>query len=422
VRQDRESWTLRVQGGLELRDPSGLVQKLGYRSVEALYLALARSESGSLSRQELGEHLWPSHSLEQRQVNLRQALRQLRKALGDEAVRSNRSNCSLAPEFKPWILDDADDLAPLRGRVSAGEALGHLVEWFSGRDVKQMLDVLRVDPGLSLSIPHTHLLEAIDRAGPQVRASDPAILWFDFWKGHATMIDGRLNDAIPYLRNAANRAAVANDWDLLREASRWLGFCEILTGRPEYALELAERAECVSKDRSYHGRYQLQELRGTSLLHTGRDKEALHVLLAIQDLPDVSPVAFGVLEMRRAFYLAICGKHEEALRVARVSLDSTADSRAPNLLYTLTKGCVEATTEPDKAIATLTDLITTSKVMRCHHIEIYACEALALAHHSKGERSDVKQMLTTSRRRRSNLGFRYTRWDQQRLQPLVRNS
>jgi TolB-like protein/DNA-binding SARP family transcriptional activator len=112
---DRRPLTLKLLGGLELRGAGGEVVSLRTRKCGLLLAYLAVAPGRSHSRDQLAGLLWGDRQDEQARGSLRNALSDLRKALGDEAFAVDRDSVSLHPGR---LSTDYDRLS----RAAQGEA------------------------------------------------------------------------------------------------------------------------------------------------------------------------------------------------------------------------------------------------------------------------------------------------------------
>jgi TolB-like protein/Flp pilus assembly protein TadD len=97
VPNGRRQLTLQLLGGLDLRDADGGVVSLRTRKCGLLLAYLAVAPGRAYSRDQLAGLLWGDRQDEQARGSLRNALSDLRKALGDEALAVDRDAVSLQP-------------------------------------------------------------------------------------------------------------------------------------------------------------------------------------------------------------------------------------------------------------------------------------------------------------------------------------
>ncbi len=101
---NQRPWVIRQDRGLQIFNGEGKRVEFAYKKVEELPFALATANNKSLNREALAVRLWPEACLDTAKQNLRQCLYQLRKAVGEEAVQSSRTECSLTSGF-PVLVD-----------------------------------------------------------------------------------------------------------------------------------------------------------------------------------------------------------------------------------------------------------------------------------------------------------------------------
>jgi TolB-like protein/DNA-binding SARP family transcriptional activator/tetratricopeptide (TPR) repeat protein len=94
---ERRQLTLQLLGGLELRDAGGIALSLRTRKCALLLAYLAVAPGRAHPRDQLAGLLWGDRQDEQARGSLRNALSDLRKALGDEAFAVDRDAVSLQP-------------------------------------------------------------------------------------------------------------------------------------------------------------------------------------------------------------------------------------------------------------------------------------------------------------------------------------
>jgi len=117
----------------ELTGPDGPVD-LPSKKLAALLAYLVCTAPAPQAREKLATLLWGSHFEAQARQNLRQALFQLRRVLGPDAVRSEGENVRLAPD----VIDcDAARMEALIGEGSRG-SLGRAVELYKDRFLAEM--------------------------------------------------------------------------------------------------------------------------------------------------------------------------------------------------------------------------------------------------------------------------------------------
>src|SRR5579862_1053895 len=97
-------WTIRTNDGILLLCPHGKPVPLAYRKVGELLVTLLRSPGRASPRADLGAQLWPSSGAALQATNLRQAIKNLRGAIGADNVIADRYECAIAETF-PCLID-----------------------------------------------------------------------------------------------------------------------------------------------------------------------------------------------------------------------------------------------------------------------------------------------------------------------------
>src|SRR5579862_3762850 len=118
------TWQLFLYGDFRLFDGSGERVPLPTSKVEGLLAVLAAHRRFGIDRDEAAEILWPGRPLETQRANLRQALSQLRKAIGAASIDSSRTHLRLVDQ-----LQLACDLDLPDKRRSDAFMPGHEGEW-----------------------------------------------------------------------------------------------------------------------------------------------------------------------------------------------------------------------------------------------------------------------------------------------------
>lgn len=136
--------TIRVLGGLELRNASG--DAIGFKSKKGrLLLAYLAVPKGIIrTREQLASFLWSDRQEEQARSSLRTALSTIRQAIGEDALIVEGQSVSLRPDYI------VTDYAQLRTLVDESRTVEKLEDFYSGeflagfeQDGEQFIDWLR---------------------------------------------------------------------------------------------------------------------------------------------------------------------------------------------------------------------------------------------------------------------------------------
>ena len=127
-------FSLRVLGGLELRDRSGRSIELRTRKSRLLLAFLAVPAGQARRREQLATLLWSDRQDEQARSSLRTALSDIRRAVGNDALLVDRDTVLLRPDF---LMTDYEQLrqAASEETGSVGEPAGvYPGEFLAGHD------------------------------------------------------------------------------------------------------------------------------------------------------------------------------------------------------------------------------------------------------------------------------------------------
>jgi tetratricopeptide (TPR) repeat protein len=406
-------WTLSVEEETALRSAEGQLIKLPYRKVGELLLAIAQSGPQGKSRQLLAEQLWPSADLKARAASFRQALSHLRRAVGEDWILCGRASCRLSGNIS-LRLHEESSITPSE---NPSLAFSNLVSWLAQNEPERFFDVMSTCLDLALGLPAPQLTRLVNLAASKLGRSSANRYWAMFWRAHALMEVSGINEVRPLLQQATNYGFAAKDNLLMREATYLWSACEILSGCPEKAIDLVDRTETAIRSSTASKTYRMRDIRGTALLHMGRNSEALEVLENASDCAGASTLDHANHEALLALYHATSGNFKSALQTneypARIARETGA--LGMQAITGLTYAYVEVTDQPERAIQTLTRLIAFCRSHDVAHIALYAQEALAVAYRNLALEGEARSAYHVAAGARRSLGFHVTRWDRSRL-------
>jgi len=411
-------WTLRCDEPFELRNPEGQTVELPYKKVEELLIALARSATLQPSRDHLAQELWPKAASEARLASLRQALRHLRRGIGDANVVSDRIRCGLSPDFRLSLNVAA---APSAKSESIMQAFTMLVRWTAINNPAQMLELLRSSGDLCGGLPSEDLLGAIRIARKRLPLNHPLVGWATFWMGCASLSTD-LPKAVQGLKLAREHGATSGDFLLVASATFWEGTAHILQGRTEAGMRLADWGQSVveSRDGGRHLR-AMESLRAHALLHQGQANEALARLEGLSGAAAQSDLQLAADEALRALYLATLGKLTAAREVLREPQRLQAETQHGRIgsVCRLTVGILEAAERPKQAPRILESTANALGDTDQVHLDLYAREALSLALWRNQEKGQALAQIKRCRTMRSRLKMAITGWDRVLLREVA---
>jgi tetratricopeptide (TPR) repeat protein len=417
-------WVLNLDKGYVRCGESTDVEKLEYRKVGELLLALAESKSNGASRQQLGEQLWPSGAHAARATNLRQALRHLRRIIGEELITTS-AFCRLASATEVFLDNGDGSCSRAEPEASTGlkpvHAFGALVEVLSLSDPDRFLQLITTCPDMEQCLPHTLMSRALEQAAPGVSPNHPNLPWLTYWRSNVTIGPLGIRRAYPLLKRSTTLAYKYTDPLLVRETTYDLAASEILLGRPEVALRQIDEAEAFIRNSSAARSHRMQDLRGSALMHMGRNEEALEFLDHASEDTAGGAFDFAWHYALRALYTANTGDFELAARLNEAPARFGRESGAAQILGVsgLTSVILEAATDPRRAIHTATELVGFSRKHKIDNIALYAQETLADAYVAVQYFGEAKSTFESTKAMRQGLGYSYTHWDRRRLRRIA---
>ncbi len=339
-----KAWELHLFGAFQLLDPNGEPVRLQTRKVEGLLGLIAMNRSLGVSRDELCEILWPDRPLEVQRASLRQALTQLRRSLGNEAVESSRSHCRIAhgfplrcdydePElrtgdgFMPghegdWFDEMRFDGLEIEDEGAQQTVVGSFTQtlnWFAVNDPRGLFSLLRARSSLTRGIAPADMLRMLDKAGARVESQG----WVAYWRGCS---EDDLYHCAALLENALKHARVNEDWELATEVCLELGKVYSRTGRIEDVKRIVAMADALATDkRAPVAKMNAIRLRGTVLMHWGDQRRGLGLLERSESFID-DPIDASLVQAVRAFYTASAGLDDQASKVLEQPLASSKET------------------------------------------------------------------------------------------------
>src|SRR5579862_1412687 len=180
------AWRLRLYGGFCLRNPRGEEVRLADRKVEGLLAILTLFRERGIERRVAADLLWPDKGADNL-TNLRQAILNLRRAIGADAIESSRNHCRLSASFPltgdfergasregvflpehegAWFDEVRMGRNPsTTGPQSAVDHFYQTLKWFSENDRRGMHSLLASRTSLTRGIACNDLLQLL-QAGP----------------------------------------------------------------------------------------------------------------------------------------------------------------------------------------------------------------------------------------------------------------
>ncbi len=412
-------WLIREDQGLRIDGPAGVEIRFPYKKVDELLLVLALA-GDCLERDGVAEKLWPNRSVAERRTNLRQALSQLRKTIGEENLVADRFLCGLRPGF-PIRVDDGLKRSRLRS-IAVPESHDSPVAgfektliWLSKEDPAQMLKIMRASHDLLAAISNG-IMSSILARGEGALKHDPSLVgWVLYWQSNLVF-------------NASQRKRIANkalrwavqegDKELVVSCISSLVSAQMTSGQTEEALGSIQAARNFVGIRNSPLASKLDSLRGVVLLHAGQAKAGL-------DLLQPSPGSNALLESTtslalKALYLADSGEGIKALEVMEYPRRIAEESGHFNgaMLCDLALATAVSQDDPELALELFDRVISRSSLDS--RLDLIAREAAGAIHFRLGSRKEAANLIGGAAKVRHQLGYVFTAWDRLRLQQIPR--
>jgi len=418
-----DCWKLIQEDGFVLVSPDGSIVKLPYKKLHELLLLLAGNGESYATREEIACTLWPEASARKQELNVRQAIFQLKSALGPEAVQVGAAGIKLASSFRIQSEKPVEQDNDLPSHIQPVKAFQSMLAWMAEWDPLQMLDLMRSNIEISLGAPPDQLRHLLNTAIPRLKIGHELQGWIPFWRGQTRLMSEDIASARHLFKSSADEGLNSGDYKLFSASILWLGSSEILLTRLDSAKRIAQQGQqkvlCLSDPSAGT---PIKHLLGTIMIHQGHLEDGLRVLEEASDDSDGGILGRAINQGLRGLYLACAGKPSAArLLLEKPSLvaNESGHFRLQSICE-LARGHIALSERSgEQALHAVKHLLSNSTVVKESHFEIYAREACALALWQLGERQEALDQISSSRALRRSLHMAYTDWDRMRLKPLA---
>ncbi|HEY3780883.1 MAG TPA: hypothetical protein VGL56_07355 [Fimbriimonadaceae bacterium] len=418
-----ELWRLTYDSGFNLKSPNGETIKLRYKKLHELLLILANDNAQFVSRAEIACTLWPEASAHKQEVNVRQAIFQLKAALGNHLVQVASGGIRLAPTFKLNSDIETEQDNEQKGHIQPVQAFHSMLAWMAEWDPLQMLDLMRSNIEMSLGAPPDQIQKLLITAIPRLPVGHDLQGWVPFWRGQTRLMSEDIVSARHLFSSAAEEGLKCGDYTLFSSSVLWLGSSEILLTRLDAARRVAkEGQQALSGLTDSSVGIRFKHLLGTIMIHQGHLNEGLRLLEEAGNDSEGGILGRAINQGLRGLYLACAGKPNAArLLLERPSLiGSESGHFRLQSICELAEGHIALSERSgEQALRAFKQLLSYSASGKETHFEIYAREASALALWQLGERQEALNQISSARDLRRRLHMSYTDWDKMRLKPLA---
>lgn len=398
-----EVWCIHLLGGFRVEAPDGAEIPIVSRKARALVSLLALNDGVAISRESLGCYLWPDKPRESQQQNLRQAVKEVRRAFAPmEALSATRDVCRLAldnftcdaaeclrsgkdagnltllPEMLEPVFDTyRSELASYAPTGELGEVVRSatsLLEWTLAKEPSRVLEMLHAVRDLIPNLPLPQLEEAL-RRGLAESSSEFLRAWASTQFALVLMWAGRYEEGLAVAKSALSVASPETDPYSWANAACSAAFLMILRGRFESAGKLLDGAIAIVEARGLAGEANLlRHAQALRQFHMGDFPGALAMMGVL------TPNA--LTEAHFAVCLSLVGKLDEArqrLKSARELAGNAIDSPRLKSQIEITEAHILLQEgRLDEARAILDPLVQLCENHGFRLIRIHALEGLAL--------------------------------------------
>ncbi|HVT12832.1 MAG TPA: hypothetical protein VHE55_11245 [Fimbriimonadaceae bacterium] len=349
-----EVWSIHLLGGFRVEAPDGAAVSISSRKGKALVALLALNDGIAISRELLGGYLWPDKPRESQQQNLRQAVKDVRRAFAPvDALQATRDVCRLAlenftcdaaeclragrdagaltllPEMPEPVFDTyRTELASFAPTGELGEAVRSaslLLEWTLAREPSRTLEMLHAFRSLMANLPLPQLEAALRTGLAQSAASDPLRGWAEAQHAVVLMWAGRFEEGVSVAKSALSASRPEIDPSSWTNAACSAAFILILRGRFEAAAKLLDGAIAIAQSLGLNREVNfLRHAHALRLLHGGDFRGALAVFASLNPAP--------LSEVHYAVCLALAGQVREGRAKLQSAIGLAGDSDDPRLL------------------------------------------------------------------------------------------
>ncbi len=412
---------------------------------------MAASEGRPVARERIAESLWPEATRSQQAQSLRTEIAALRSAFGPDApFEINRTTMRLVPERAttdyPPTPGDFDRLAPempepwfvslrrgqnhevatssLRTIASPPEALfENLLLWSVEDNPGRTIELMRASPELTCSLVPAVLQRVCGMIRPAMRRDDEGFGWFRFFEGFALGGHGTFDESLRAFREASEFASRRKDRRLFADTLLWETAVLIVMGRAVLAERHCERAYTFIEARDRDSLARVLHAHGLAYHHCGRFAEGDATLRAALEMPFYQA---GLRERAHLLsHMALFRAAHGDVRGATDSLEKasefwghTNEWRLKGVRH-LTQTLMWLGPDPEAAEKELALLTRHADLVQSDDLTIYAEETLARLRAQENDTATARRHLrqSLSRRREAQMGL--TRWDRDRLQPVI---
>ncbi|HWD38570.1 MAG TPA: hypothetical protein VG944_06955 [Fimbriimonas sp.] len=431
-------WRANLFGRFELRAHDGHLVALPTRKVAGLIAILSRNRCYGVSRQVLGQALWPELSSEKQRNCVKQAVATLRSVLGKESVESSGGGYRFADGF--LLLTDLDEpSSPREGgfmpgfegewfdavrfevddryepkvaaeaRQSMIDNFVGLLEYYGEHDPSRMVGMMRESPALLFGIP-MHVKQRL--LGMAEKSRDHQT-WVAFQQAELIVASGSVRLATKRFKSLIEPALQEKDLLSVIGAAIQFRVGACLQNQFEEAMAVADFAIAeASKSRSKGPQASALQNKGCLFGTVGELDRCLE-LLSVAEQSYRDRIDSVSMQMFRALFNALYGRPDEAqkLLVAPYKVARECGHGFMKASTAFTAAVIRFQTDRSDALPLVQEALKEAEIFGNAHILIPALELASQALRSEGEMRVAQDHFARSNRLRNSMGMPLTPMD-----------
>ncbi|MBX3119252.1 MAG: hypothetical protein KF784_09315 [Fimbriimonadaceae bacterium] len=407
-----EVWKIRLLGGFRVASPSGEEIVIPSRKARALMALLALNDGLAITRESLGQQLWPDKPKVNQQQSLRQAIKDLKEAFEPVHVvdatrdvcrlalehfscdaleclnsRKDAGNVALLPEMPEPAFEsyrsELASFAPLGDLGEAARGAASLLEWTIVKDPTRVLDMLHTCRELIPNMPLPLVEDALRLSLHEAPADHPLLPWGRSQFAIVLMWAGRSEEGMSAAKVALGKLQPEKDASDWTAAAHSAAIFLIFRGRFEKACKLLSGAIEIAE--THKLKEAVDRFRHAEALCYGYSGDFDRALRLLSQLPP-SPI----VNVHEAIYLGLAELPEQArekLASAKALAGGNSDARLASQMSIAEVYILIAEGKEEEPRALLNDLVQFCETYGIRTVQVHALEGLALLGARSGEAS-----------------------------------
>jgi len=409
-------WTVETAEEFLLRDPEGRKVVLPTWKTEALFVMLARAGTSGMAKDDLVERLWPSQASEQASANLRQTVKRLRTAIGDDNLISEWQRLRLAPavqvRFDESCRLEALEIEPKRSPV---KALLQMIDWALDFSPERAIDLLRDNHDIALELTPREAEALASRLSAAIKPESACYGWVVYFRGNAIFQSADYVEVARTFARAAEIAHANGDTQLQHLSEVFLIAIALTHGRTDMARRLTAKRRVTAKDHRFGS--------AQAIIHAqeGNCAVALDLLQEAVDQASGNPYDLAHAQSVLAIFLATIGHLDKANDLLESLESDPTLSGLPRLRTQLqiARQMLWLRSDQFDALSQISGEMKRNVTLHGgSHTELQVREVSAVGAWRSGDSAAAREEWQRVVALRRALGSRPTAWDRVRLESL----